>query len=158
MDEMNYNEDYAVNAEEIKFLQEQEKFKAWAKINRAKWIMILVSFFILFAAVDLGRTFYHESVHGAIFDSYGVSYFKGYSFGDINMGIISFYVQSNDTKIWEKCDRTCMALQLENEIFTYNMSALYYSLWMLFFMFLLKSCWDEAVPPWKRLNKEITQY
>jgi hypothetical protein len=128
--------------------QRKEKLRARSKkIFKTKWIMLFVSFFLVFVVIDLAHVYYHEHVHGAIYDAYGVEYTYGFKFNILDM---AFFTKADDRS---NCDVVCMSLQLENEIFTYNIMYLFYALWMIFFIYLIKCFWDDV-----RLNAMENYY
>lgn len=105
---------------------------------RLKWTLIIIFFLTMFIGLDLTHVWYHEHAHAAIFDAYGVDYTYGWQFQGM---ILQFYVQANDTS---KCNETCMALQMESEIYTYNLAWIFYSLWMMLFIYLIKCFFDDV--------------
>jgi len=94
-------------------------------------------FFLLCISLDLSHVWYHEHAHGAIYDAYGVDYEYGWEMDGV---ILTFYVYTSDAR---KCNETCEALQMENEIYTYNLRSIFYSIWMIFFIYLLKCFYDD---------------
>ena len=129
-----------VEREEESWRLEDKKYelKIEKRSERFKWIFFIFVIMLMFVASDFIRVFYHENVHAAIFDTYGVSYIKGYDFGDWKTGVITFYVQANGTEYAQRCDATCKALQIENETFSYNTSTIFYTLWVIFAIYLFK--------------------
>ena len=107
------------------------------QIFKIKWALITVFFFAMFIGIDVAHVWYHEKVHAAIYDMYGISYTHGWKFEG---AIIAFYVQSDDIS---NCDVVCRSLQMENEIIAYNQAQIYYSLWMILFLYLLKCIFDD---------------
>ena len=97
-----------------------------------KWFLLCAMFFILFISIDSAHIWYHEKVHAAIFDTYNVEYTHGWKFEGV---AIAFYVEAQDTR---NCDVVCMSLQMESEIYTYNLAYIYYGIWFIFFIYLMK--------------------
>lgn len=111
------------------------------KLFKLKWILIFIFYFIFFIGIDGMHVYYHEKTHAAIYDVYKVNYSYGWSVQDIVF--IAFYVETNDSSM-RNCDETCMALQIESEIYTYNLAWIFYSIWIIFFLYLLKCFFEDA--------------
>jgi hypothetical protein len=109
------------------------------KVLQLKWAFIFTMFFLMFIVTDIAHVWYHEKVHATIYDQYNVKYNYGWKFEGV---ALVFYVESNDMR---NCDVVCMSLQMENEIYAYNLAYIFYSLWMIFFVYLIKCVWDEVI-------------
>jgi len=103
---------------------------------RSKWKILIIFFCMIFITSELGFTFYHEEVHGAIYNQYGVNYTKGFMFDKETYYLPTFYVQAIDSSFM-MCNEVCGSLQTENEIISYNMHALSYTLWSICLIWLL---------------------
>jgi len=91
----------------------------------------------MFIISDLTHVWYHEKVHAAIYDQYKVKYNYGWKFDNL---LLVFFVESNDTR---NCDVVCQSLQMENEIYSYNLAYIFYSLWILAFIYLIIKFWSD---------------
>ena len=100
-----------------------------------KWIIYMILFSIMFMSVELGFSFYHEGVHAAIYNQYGVNYTYGFMFDKDMFYAPAFYVATVDSS-YRLCNEICGSLQTENEIISYNIHALSYTIWAIF-MFCL---------------------
>ena len=109
------------------------------KIFNAKWISLFAIFIILFISLDMIHVYYHEHAHGAIYDAYNVKYTYGWDMEGIAIG---FFTQTNDSR---NCDVICESLQIENEIYSYNQAYIFYSLWMILFVYLVKCFFDDSM-------------
>jgi hypothetical protein len=109
------------------------------KRTKVKWIFLFIMFFLLFISTDVTHVWYHEKVHAAIYDMYDVKYNYGWKLEGV---AIAFYVQADDMR---NCDVVCMSLQMENEIYAYNIAYIFYGIWMIFFIYLIKCTWDDYI-------------
>ena len=107
------------------------------KLLKAKWITLFIMFIVAFVTADLTHVYYHEGVHAAIYDAYNVDYTYGWRFG---WTAITFYVQTNDAS---NCNEICQSLQIENEIVSYNQSFIFYGVWIIFTLYLIKCFFDD---------------
>ena len=107
-----------------------------------KWFSYVILFLVLFLSMEMGYSFYHEGVHGAIFDQYGVNYTYGFMFDSEMFYAPAFYTKTTDSS-YQLCNEVCGSLQTENEIISYNMRALSYSMWALFVFWLFMKFVDE---------------
>jgi hypothetical protein len=117
----------------------------YVKLFKLKWTIIFVMFFMFFICIDLIHVYYHEQVHAAIYSNYNVKYDYGWKIDGI---ALVFYVQTNDSR---NCDQVCRSLQMENEIFSYNIAYVFYGAFMLFLIYLIKCYFDDVK---NRLIKE----
>jgi len=111
------------------------------QLNR-KWIAYAILFTVMFITTELSFTFYHEGVHGAIYDQYGVNYTYGFMFDPDMFYAPAFYIQAVDSS-YQLCNEVCGSLQTENEIISYNMRALSYTIWSLFIFWIFMKFVDE---------------
>jgi hypothetical protein len=124
------------------FMKKKEKI-----FFKLKWSLIFIFFFSFFIISDFTHVYYHEQVHAAIFDSYNVEYTYGWEFRG---ALLAFYVASNDTR---NCDAMCMGLQMENEIVSYNLAYIFYSLWIIMFIYLIKCYVKDFYQYAERINR-----
>ena len=117
-------------------------------IFKRKWICLFICFIIFFVGIDLTHVYYHEHAHGAIYDQYNVNYTYGWSF---NGGMIQFYTLANDSSLLN-CNEVCKSLQTENEIYTYNLAYIFYGIWTIAFLFLIKYFFDDVRTTYINLN------
>ena len=135
------NEELPELQEQLLKLEKEKKLKIKDVRFRVKWICIFAIFIIFLYFGEGARIFYHENVHAAIYDQYGINYTKGWGFDGI---ILYFYVKTERADYALRCDDTCAALQTENEIISYNQTYIYYALWMIAFIYLCKCFWEDA--------------
>jgi len=117
---------------------------------RRKWLVFAVLFLLVFIVSDLSFTFYHEEVHAAIFNQYGVNYTKGFMFDKDTYYLPTFYVQSTDSS-FRMCNEVCGSLQTENEIISYNFMNTIIVLWSILFILLVKSFIEDNI----KINNEL---
>ena len=122
---------------------EEKKLKR--KLLLLKWSTILFMFFMFFIVIDAAHIYFHEKVHAAIYDSYGVEYTYGWKFEGV---AIVFYVATEDAS---KCDVVCQSLQMENEIYSYNIAYIFYAMWMIFFIYMMKCLWEDTTKKWQQI-------
>ena len=107
-----------------------------------KWGIIFSLFFMLSLSTELGFAFYHEEVHGAIYNNYGVNYVKGFMFDPNAYYMPAFYVKTID-ETFQMCNEVCGSLQVENEIIGYNASAIIIAFFTVVFIYLIKGMFDD---------------
>lgn len=123
-----------------KLSRSEEEDKLYLKFRRRRIIAIWISFFLLFAASDIIRALYHEGVHEAIYSQAGIDSHMGWNFD--KWFNVRFYVEANNkTLALERCGVMCASLQEENELFTYNISAIFYSMWLIAGLYLANKHW-----------------
>ena len=110
---------------------------------KIKWLAYTLLIFLFFATTELGYTFYHEEVHAAIYNQYGVNYTKGFMFDPDTYYIPTYYVQTTDSS-YRLCNEICGSLQTENEIMSYNIHALSLTMWTIFIIYLFMKFIDES--------------
>ena len=123
-------------------MDKDRKYKMNRKQLRYKWFIYIMLFSIMFLGTELGFSFYHEGVHGAIYDQYGVNYTYGFMFDPDMFYAPAFYTQAVDSS-YQLCNEVCGSLQTENEIISYNMRALSYTIWSLFIFWLFMKFVEE---------------
>jgi len=120
---------------------------------KSKWISYTILFLLVLLSVELGFSFYHEEVHGAIYNQYGVNYTKGFMFAEDTYYLPAFYVVAIDSS-YQLCNEVCGSLQTENEIITYNVHAGVYALWGVFMIWMFMKYIDES----DKLKQEELKY
>jgi len=96
--------------------------KKWLKLTLAIACLVL-----LYYVSVITLTYYHENVHVAIYDSYGIK----------SEAVLNYLDGSGKTYAEEPCpiDSQCDVLHNWNEIITYNLTAFVDNLWaMLLFV------------------------
>ena len=130
-------EEHAIETYKYENKKSRQSFKR-------KWLFIFIAWLLLFGCTEFIHVWYHEDSHRAIYDSYNISYTSGIDASKWYTGIITFYVQADDQDFNKKCDTTCNALELEVEVFGYNLSGIFYSIWMISFLYLIKSLMTDS--------------
>jgi len=121
---------------------------------RIKWLVYIILIILMITLSELGFSFYHEGVHGAIFNQYGVNYTYGFMFDPDMFYTPAFYTKTTDSS-FQLCNEICGSLQTENEIISYNMHAISYTLWSIFLFLIFMVYVNEES---KLKEKEETQY
>ena len=119
-----------------------EERKVLLKPIKTKWTMIILLFFLATLVTQLGFAFYHEGIHEAIYDQYYVNHTMGFMFDPQHYYVPTFYVKTTDSSV-QMCNEVCGSLQTENEIISYNTSAVIIALWCIFFVYLVKCIYDD---------------
>ena len=110
---------------------------------KTKWIVYTILLLVMFMTIELGFSFYHEGVHGAIFNQYGVNYTYGFTFDPDMFYTPAFYTKTTDSS-FQLCNEVCGSLQTENEIISYNVHALSYTIWAIFTFWLFMTFINES--------------
>jgi len=116
---------------------------------RIKWLVYIILIILMITLSELGFSFYHEGVHGAIFNQYGVNYTYGFMFDPDMFYTPAFYTKTTDSS-YQLCNEICGSLQTENEIISYNIHALSYTIWMIFIFWVFMTFVNEDI----KLKKE----
>ena len=114
-----------------------------------KWFIYLALIVMMIMTTELGFSFYHEGVHGAIYNQYGVNYTYGFMFDPDMFYAPAFYTKTTDSS-YQLCNEICGSLQTENEIISYNIHALSYTIWMIFIFWVFMTFVNEDI----KLKKE----
>ena len=119
-----------------------------------KWAIIIILYFMVIFLSQIGYAFYHEAVHGAIYDQYGVNYTKGFMLDESNYYMPAFYVKTVDSS-YQMCNEVCASLQTENEIISYNIMSLGIIMFCILFVYLVKEMMTEASQIKRRAQDEL---
>ena len=113
----------------MKTKKQIKPMKPWVK-NIIAGLSIMLIYFLAYNSI----TFYHESVHEQIYNSYNITAFIE----------LDYFSGSGRTYASEPCPtELCESLHSWNEIVAYNMSAFIFNLWSLLAVCIVVIWWKD---------------
>jgi len=103
-------------------------------ITFLKFIAILFLLVMFFIFVAYNATWGHERIHKKIYSRYFIE-------SEMNVSIFTGSVMPNNLSEYDKCNDACKTQHTINDVISYEMENLIFTLFGLFFIYLIYKTW-----------------